>query len=86
MELLLRSKFSQEPLRTWLLDTDPAELVEGNYWHDQFWGNCTCAVHFKFPGENHLGVQLMQIREQLMEGLFWSLGRNTREEVAEHLQ
>jgi hypothetical protein len=31
-------------------------------------------------------VLLMQIRKELQEGAFWSLGHNTQEEVAEHLQ
>lgn len=34
-------------------------LVEGNNWHDKFWGVCGG------EGENHLGKMLMHIRERL---------------------
>jgi ribA/ribD-fused uncharacterized protein len=59
MEALLRQKFSFEPLRSRLLDTGSAELVEGNHWGDTFWGIC------RGTGENHLGRLLMMIRSEL---------------------
>lgn len=67
MEDGLRRKFSQNTFqRELLLDlTDGLELCEGNTWHDQFWGNCTCPKHSDIDGENHLGKILMKIRNEL---------------------
>ncbi len=56
----VRSKFSRnQVLRQKLLDTDDAELIEGNTWDDIYWGVC------KKVGQNWLGKILMQIREEL---------------------
>jgi ribA/ribD-fused uncharacterized protein len=38
---LVRAKFADEPLRSALLTTGSAELIEGNHWRDRTWG-CTC--------------------------------------------
>jgi ribA/ribD-fused uncharacterized protein len=46
-----------------LLDTGAERLIEGNKWHDQFWGNCTCDEHKFIPGKNMLGRLLMEIRD-----------------------
>lgn len=46
-----------------LAATGDAVLIEGNTWHDQFWGNCTCDKCKDTPGENHLGRILMEIRD-----------------------
>lgn len=70
---LLRIKFSQESLRTMLLATKDALLIEGNYWHDNFWGVCFCkrcfgglfAATVNAAHNNNLGRLLMQIREEL---------------------
>ena len=59
MEDLVRQKFSKEPLRTQLLETGDAELIEGNEWGDTFWGVC------KGRGENWLGKILMMIRDEV---------------------
>lgn len=55
----LRKKFSIPELRTELLNTFPAELVEGNTWGDTYWGVC------KGVGENHLGKLLMTLRANI---------------------
>lgn len=65
MEDLVRQKFENKPLRVQLLATDKAELIEGNYWHDNFWGDCKCIKHLGVPGQNHLGKILMIIRSEL---------------------
>lgn len=65
MENLLRQKFSQEPFRSQLLATGDAHLVEGNTWHDQFWGDCRCEQHVGMGGLNHLGRLLMEIRDEI---------------------
>lgn len=61
---LLRQKFSQEPFRSQLVATGNAELIEGNDWHDLFWGSCRCEQHRAVgPGLNWLGELLMQVRD-----------------------
>lgn len=56
---LLRRKFSIEPLRSRLLNTRDAELIEGNTWGDTYWGVCNGR------GKNMLGKLLMQVRDEL---------------------
>lgn len=63
MRDLIRKKFENPFLRPLLLATDDAELVEGNYWHDTFWG-----VHTKTgEGQNWLGKILMEIRQEIRD-------------------
>jgi ribA/ribD-fused uncharacterized protein len=58
MEMLLRDKFAVDCSLAVKLDkTGDAELIEGNYWGDRFWGQCPVG-----QGENHLGRLLMKIR------------------------
>jgi len=64
MNWAVRQKFKDESLAQMLLSTDGQELIEGTYWHDKFWGICTCAKCSN-KGENHLGKILMQVREEL---------------------
>lgn len=61
METLLRQKFSDlnPELKQKLIDTGDAELIEGNWWGDTFWGVC------RGVGENNLGKFLMKIRSEL---------------------
>lgn len=54
----LRQKFYQTDLMLPLLETGDAELIEGNCWHDTFWGVCNG------KGSNKLGKLLMQVREE----------------------
>lgn len=62
---LLRQKFASDPLRSSLEHTGGAHLVEGNWWHDHFWGECTCPKHIGVvEGLNHLGRLLMDIRAE----------------------
>ena len=68
MGSLLQAKFSEPWLAKKLLETQNKELVEGNSWHDQIWGNCTCGeARCKEPGENHLGKLLMQVRSVIYD-------------------
>ena len=62
---LLRSKFGREPLKSRLLKTGERPLIEGNTWHDQIWGSCTCPKHAQEPGMNLLGKLLTQVREEI---------------------
>lgn len=64
---LVLQKFRNYPLlRASLLQTGDAELIEGNTWHDIYWGVCNCPDH-KGVGENHLGKILMAARKHLRE-------------------
>lgn len=64
MEKILKKKFNKQRLRKKLLETGDAELIFINYWHDTFYGVCTCTTH-KRTGQNMLGTLLMKIRSQL---------------------
>ena len=62
MEDIVRAKFSQNPeLKQMLIETGDMELVEGNRWHDTFWGVDAQTGR----GENNLGIILMKIRAEL---------------------
>ncbi len=58
---LVTAKFAEEPLRSELLSTGNAELVEDNNWGDTFWGSCDGV------GQNHLGRILMKVRDNLSQ-------------------
>ena len=52
-------------LREKLKATGDATLIEGNHWHDNRWGKCTCDKCQNKEGQNWLGKILMEIRETL---------------------
>ncbi|CAM3127741.1 NADAR family protein [Tsukamurella hominis] len=61
---VLAAKFDDVSLARSLVATGGAILIEGNTWHDQFWGSCTCDRHRRIDGDNALGVLLMYERIQ----------------------
>jgi ribA/ribD-fused uncharacterized protein len=63
MYLVCHMKFKTPELEKRLMMTSPQHLIEGNYWHDQFWGDCLCDTHKDIQGRNYLGRILMHIRE-----------------------
>ena len=67
MEECLRSKFADPVLKQKLLATGDEELVEGNYWHDNTYGNCSCERCKDIIGRNMLGNILMKLRTEFME-------------------
>jgi len=68
MRDLLIQKFNQEPFKTKLLKTEDAMIIEGNYWHDNIWGQCYCNKKCKnIEGQNWLGRLLMDIRSEIIE-------------------
>jgi len=62
----IRMKFMQPGFQENLLATWPNELVEGNQWHDNYWGKCYCGrclatgIH-----RNMLGRILTQVRHEI---------------------
>ena len=59
-------KFSKdEKLKEMLLSTGDEQIIEGNFWHDNFWGNCSCDKCKNINGENNLGKILMRVREDI---------------------
>jgi ribA/ribD-fused uncharacterized protein len=58
---LLRQKYCDTRYRDLLLCTDDFMLIEGNDWHDTFWG-----VDLKTgKGQNWLGNLTMQVRDEI---------------------
>jgi ribA/ribD-fused uncharacterized protein len=68
MRALVRKKFEDPELRALLLATGDEQLVEGNTWHDRFWGRCLCPKH-EGSGSNWLGSILMAIRKEIREAV-----------------
>jgi ribA/ribD-fused uncharacterized protein len=66
---VLWHKFQDSALmRRDLLETGDEILVEGNTWHDNVWGDCSCGrPACASKGENWLGEQLMLIRKMIRE-------------------
>ena len=61
MMAIIQEKFAPDTqLAQQLIDTAPAELIEGNTWNDRFWGVC------RGKGQNHLGKALMEWRSRLI--------------------
>lgn len=66
MREIVHAKFSQHPeLAERLLATGEQELVEGNFWHDNFFGACGCPACRDLPAQNWLGLILMDERYKL---------------------
>lgn len=65
MNAILHQKFANPELAQLLLATGDAYLEEGNHWHDNRWGNCTCEKCRDKEGQNWLGKILMGIRDEL---------------------
>ena len=63
----VKEKFKNPVLRIKLLNTYPAELIEGNVWHDNYWGNCSCEKCKNIEGKNNLGKILMKVRNEIIE-------------------
>lgn len=74
MMIGLRLKFQDPWMRDHLIETGDREIIEGNTWHDQYWGDCNCknrdGRHPKCleVGTNRLGQFLMEIRKKLRNG------------------
>ena len=63
---VVKSKFTINlKLQDRLIATGDQELIEGNTWHDNYWGNCICSKCKNIAGLNYLGKILMKIRKVL---------------------
>lgn len=60
----VHEKFKNESLAEMLLSTGDQELIEGNWWHDNFYGSCSCTKCGN-KGNNNLGKLLMTVRDEI---------------------
>lgn len=63
MEYAVFKKFENDPLRSKLLATGDVELIEGNWWGDEYWGVSSKTNQ----GLNKLGKILMKVRSYLRQ-------------------
>ena len=64
MSDLITIKFRNPDLARKLRATYPKTLIEGNHWHDIFWGICLCPKCRSTKAQNHLGKILMAERDR----------------------
>ena len=64
MNWAVREKFKDETLAEMLISTGDQEIIEGNWWHDNFFGSCSC-VKCGNKGQNNLGKLLMRVRDDI---------------------
>lgn len=75
MHNLLVHKFEENhELIPMLLATGTSVLVDGNNWHDNFWGICTCSGCRGRCGRNNLGRMLMKLRTEYMNAAVHTFG------------
>ena len=67
-ECLMRKFLCNTDLLQKLLNTGDNELIEGNTWHDNIWGDCNCPRCKDKHGQNMLGKTLMNIRQMYRDG------------------
>lgn len=65
MRQVLKQKFKDKKLAKALLETGTAKLIEGNHWHDNYFGDCYCSNCNDIKGQNVLGKELMRLRKKL---------------------
>ena len=70
MHDIVLAKFTQNPdLKAKLIATCDEYLLEGNTWHDNYWGVCLCngSKCLDKVGKNKLGLILMQVRKEFKD-------------------
>jgi len=65
---LVRTKFKNPYLAKKLCETSTRPLIEGNHWHENFWGECSCDDCKDKNKLNMLGFVLMTIRAEILHG------------------
>lgn len=64
MQIGVNFKFIQnENIRKDLMLLKDYDLIEGNTWHDNYWGDCQCDKCIDKKGYNFLGKTLMSTRD-----------------------
>lgn len=64
-EIIYRKFYDNQWEMQRLIDTRGKRLVEGNIWHDNFWGHCMCPKCQPKYKHNHLGRTLMKVRREI---------------------
>lgn len=68
MHELVLQKFSFSELQLLLKATNDTPLIEGNSWHDTYWGVCTCHTrNHNAEGLNKLGKILELVRSKMLQ-------------------
>ena len=71
MYQIVKDKFTRNSnLKSLLLKTNSSILIEGNWWHDNYWGDCNCEKCKDKEGKNTLGLILMRVREEIRNEAF----------------
>lgn len=65
MRACLKRKFADPDLAHKLILTKGSSLSEGNTWHDNYWGSCSCHSCRHKNKENNLGKLLEELRDSL---------------------
>jgi|TARA_Y100000310_G_scaffold263231_2_gene273305 hypothetical protein len=65
-ELVKQKFFNNDELANSLMDTQDVPIIEGNMWHDNYWGSCHCSRH-NGGGQNKMGGILMLVRGELFD-------------------
>jgi predicted NAD-dependent protein-ADP-ribosyltransferase YbiA (DUF1768 family) len=65
-DLVLKKFLTDSMLEFKLLCTEGAKLVNGNHWHDNINGVCSCRECIGKPSENRLGEILTRVRRVLL--------------------
>ena len=64
--IFLKFGLQNKDLRDKLANTQYKNIVEGNFWHDNFWGHCYCDRCKTIEKKNMLGQILMLMRENIL--------------------
>jgi len=70
MEYVIDKQFTITSIQGQKLINSKGLIVELNYWHDNFWGDCTCKKCENIKGQNNLGKILERKREELINKIF----------------
>jgi ribA/ribD-fused uncharacterized protein len=66
LQVVLATFLRHPDMAELLVATGGAVLIEGNRWHDNYWGSCTCSKCGQGDfnnGHNYLGSILMMVRD-----------------------
>jgi ribA/ribD-fused uncharacterized protein len=65
MEFVIGKQFTKESSQGHKLMLFKDPIIEINYWHDNYWGDCICKNCKNIIGQNHLGKILEKRRNEL---------------------